>query len=283
MRWGLWCAACIAVLAIWALPLAVHACGGSNPCAVEGGYYLVRLPPGASAERPAGAIIYFHGHRSSAEATMRFKSLTAAADALGVALIAPHGQGDSWSFPNAPRRDRDEISFVERVLDDALARFPIDPARLMSAGFSIGGSMSWYMTCHLGERFAGHTPVSGTFWRPHPAECRGPDPFISHVHGTTDKIFPMTGRVIRKTFRQGDTNEAVAFFRERHGHSPVIEQYRDGNLDCTNAATANGGAVELCLHGGGHSIRGEWVKRGWLRLAAFKGWDGFAQTATGAR
>ena len=202
---------------------------------------------------------------------MGFKSLANAAAELGVALIAPDGREKSWSFPNAPRQRRDEFAFMNLVLDDALRRFPIDPDRLMSSGFSIGGSMSWYMACFLGERFAGHTPISGTWWRPHPDECPGPDPFISHVHGTADKVFPLEGRLIRKTWQQGNTYEAVAFFRERGGNAPVIEHYRDGKLDCTDARTPKGG-VELCLHDGGHSIRGEWVKRGWMRLAAFKGW-----------
>jgi polyhydroxybutyrate depolymerase len=240
---------------------------------------MIRMPDGASAAKPVGAIVYFHGFRSSAAASMRFESLVRVAEELGVALIAPDGLEKSWSFPNAPRARRDELAFMHLVLDDALARFPIDPARVMSAGFSIGGTMSWYMACYLGERFAGHTPISGTFWRPHPAECPGPDPFISHVHGTADKVFPLEGRLIRQTWQQGNTPEAVAFFRTRGGNAPVVEHYQDGKLDCTNAATVNGGAVELCLHEGGHSVRGEWIKRGWMRLAAFKGWTEFKQAA----
>ena len=203
---------------------------------------------------------------------MRFKSLAAAAEELGVALIAPDGLGKSWSFPNSPRRERDELAFMHRVLDDVLERFPIDPNRLMSSGFSIGGTMSWYMACYLGERFAGHAPISGTFWRPVPNECPGPDPFISHVHGTADKIFPLEGRVIRKKYRQGNTLEAIEFFRNRGAAPPAVERYTDGGLDCSASETRLGGQVELCLHAGGHSIKGEWVRRGWLRLAAFKGW-----------
>lgn len=258
-------------------------CGAALPCQVEEGQYLIELPPGASAAKPVGAIVYFHGYRSSAKASMRFKSLRAAAAELGVALIAPEGLERSWSFPNAPSERRDEIAFVARVLDDALARFPIDRERIMSAGFSIGGTMSWYMACYLAGRFAGHTPIAGTFWRPYPAECSGYDPFISHVHGTADKTFPLAGRVIRQKFHQGDTRETVAFFRERGGNVPLVEHYTDGKLDCTNAATADGGAVELCLHDGGHSIRGEWIKRGWMRLAAFKGWSEFRQAAKAAK
>lgn len=258
---------------------AALACGPDSACNVEGGSYRIRLPAGVSDASPVGAIVYFHGHRSSAEATMRFKSLRDAVEELGVALIAPDGLNGSWSFPSSPRRERDEIAFVGRVLDDVLARFPIDANRIMSAGFSIGGSMSWYMACYLGERFAGHTPISGTFWWPYPASCPSPDPFISHVHGTADTVFPLTGRVIRQKYRQGDTREAIALFLERGGNRPVMEHYLDGQLACERAATSNGGEIELCLHDGGHSVRGEWIKRGWMRLAAFRGWKEFRQIA----
>lgn len=270
-----------AVLALFAGASSVWAetCGPETPCEVDGGEYRIWTPPGADAAKPIGAIVYFHGYGSRATATMRFKSLMMTAKELGVALIAPDGPKKSWSFPNAPWDRRDELAFMNRVLDDALARFPIDPTRLMSSGFSIGGSMSWYMACYVGERFAGHTPIAGTFWRPHPEACPGPDPFISHVHGTADKTFPLTGRLIRNTLQQGNTHEAVAYFRERDGNVPVIEGYQDGKLDCSNTATADGGAVELCLHDGGHSVRGEWIKRGWMRLAVFKGWTEFQQAA----
>lgn len=275
---------------VLALPLAgaeaadsASGCGGEAACKVPLGEYRIVLPDGAASDSPVGAIVYFHGFRSSAAATMRFESLQKAVARLRVALIAPDGLEQSWSFPNAPRDRRDEMAFMTQVLDDALARFPIDPDRIMSAGFSIGGTMSWYMACYLGGRFAGHTPVAGTFWRPHPDECSGPAPFISHVHGTADTVFPLEGRVIRETWRQGDTREAVAFFRTRGGHAPLIEQYRDGVLDCTNAPVQGGGAVELCLHDGGHSIRCEWIERGWKRLAAFKGWREIRQAARTAK
>ena len=34
------------------------------------------------------------------------------------------------------------------------------------------------------------------------------------------------------------------------------------------------GLIELCLHDGGHSVKGTWLKRAWLELAKARGWSG---------
>jgi polyhydroxybutyrate depolymerase len=113
----------------------------------------------------------------------------------------------------------------------------------------------------------------GTFWRPQPEDCPGSDPFISYVHGTADKTFPLTGRLIRGKWHQGDTRHAIGYFLGRHGPAaPVASRSDEGRLQCERTPTAEGGEIELCLHEGGHSVRTEWIERGWNRLAAFKGW-----------
>ena len=57
-------------------------------------------------------------------------------DRLGVLLIAPHGEGETWSFPGSPGRFRDEFELVRDVLDDVGKRFPVDARRLVASGFS---------------------------------------------------------------------------------------------------------------------------------------------------
>ncbi len=252
---------------------AAAACGPKSRCAVEGGYYHIRMPANATAETPVGAIVYFHGYRGSAAGVMANKSLARAAGELSVALVAPHGDGKTWSFPGSPSQRRDEMAFVDEVLDDAIARFPVDPDRLMATGFSIGGTMNWYLACYRGFRFAGFAPIAGAFWRPHPESCPSPDPFLTHVHGMADKVVPMAGRAIRDRWHQGDVREGIAYWRGRHGPlRPRTEIQIEGRLSCERTPTAKGGAIELCLHDGGHSMRTEWVVRGWKRLTAFRGW-----------
>jgi len=272
----------IAQAALAALAISVGAaqsaaaCGVDVPCVVAEGEYLIRLPPNAETRTGYGAIVYFHGHRGSAAGVMRNGALAREASDLGVALIAPHGRDNSWSFPGAPRQKRDEMAFVDHVLSDALARFPIDPERIMASGFSAGGSVVWSLACRTPDRFAGFAPIAGAFWLPLPDHCRaavpGRLPHLFHIHGLADRTVPMAGRPIGNVAHQGDVYKSVDILLVMAAARPEPSAYVEGMLSCRRWGDGEWGGVELCLHGGGHSVRAEWVARGWRKLSAAMGW-----------
>ncbi|MGP1396272.1 MAG: alpha/beta hydrolase family esterase [Inquilinaceae bacterium] len=247
-------------------------CGGDVPCKVANGEYRIALPPSAGDGEPVGAILFLHGWQGTAEAEMGNPGLRAMADRLGVALIAPQGAERSWSLPPFAERRRDEMAFIASVLDDATSRFPIAADRVMASGFSLGGSMVWYLACDMGERFAGFAPVAGAFWRPEPVMCDGPAPNLFHVHGTADRTVPMEGRPIGDWAYQGDVRNGFDMWMAKGGcGTERPETTTSGQLTCERR-NACGGVLELCLHDGGHSVRSEWIERAWRQLAAIRGW-----------
>lgn len=264
--------------AVLMLPLTATACGSEAPCMVEGGEYRIALPPSAVGGQKTGAIVFFHGYRGSAEGVMANKGLMQMAKTLGVALISPHGDSRTWSFPGSPSQRRDEFAFVEAVMTDALGRFPIDPDRVMASGFSLGGSMVWFLACNTPERFAGFAPIAGAFWEPLPKVCATPPgtlPYLFHVHGQADTVVPLAGRPIANgRAHQGDTFESIAVRLKPLDGNVAKTSYLDGKLDCALWTPSGDGGIELCLHDGGHRIRPEWVARAWRKLAAAKGWGG---------
>lgn len=265
------CAAAFAVLA--AAPAA--ACGPDSPCQVEGGQYLIRMPDAVAESGKVGAIVHFHGYRGHAGGVMANGSLGRQATDLGLALVAPDGAGRTWSFPGSPSRYRDEFAFVDAVMADLLQRFPIDPERVMATGFSQGGSMVWNLACHLPERFAGFAPVAGAFWTPLPDACASPGlPTLFHIHGTADRIVPLAGRAIRDIAKQGDVFDGVEVWLKPLAAPPAPVAFRDGRFDCRRWGATTSGGLELCLHGGGHEFRSEWIGRAWRKLARAKGWGG---------
>lgn len=250
------------------LPKPGDPCPTAAGCSVASGSYRIVLPPQAAAGRPVGAILYFHGYQGSAAEVIADPGLLAVARRLGVALIAPDGAGRTWSYPGSPARNRDEFAFVGQVLDDVVARFPVDPGRILASGFSQGGSMVWYLACRMPTRFAAFAPIAGAFWEPLPQRCEGPRPPLVHVHGTSDKTVPLAGRALRSGARQGDVFKSFAILEPggcTAGWAGAVRtDITVGELSCRVAVGCDGPArLELCLHAGGHEADPAWVERAW--------------------
>ncbi len=260
----------VAVL-VTALLIGAPAAADCNPggasCAVESGEYHISLPEG---DGPFPALVMLHGAGGRGEGMVRM--LGSAAAERGWAVIGPQGLrrpgsrfGSSWSFRAGLADMRDEAGFVRDVLNDAEARFPIDRARVVISGFSVGGSMAADIACSDPGIARAFAPVAGNFWRPHPepSDCAGRVDML-HTHGWTDGTVPIEGRVFRGgEVRQGDVFAAMEIFREVNGceRSAPDEITTDGAFWMRVWTSCEAGSLRFAMHSGGHS-----VPRGWLPL-----------------
>lgn len=234
---------------------------------VEGGTYRAHIPASWDGRSHLPLLMFFHGYGQNGGLVMDNKALNRLANEQGVLVIAPDGQemtGDDgrkrtrWSFQGAPMRDqlRNDDVFVAGVLADAKRRWPVDEARVWASGFSIGGSMTWHLACFSGHLFTAYMPIAGAFWRPHPQSCPSGPVNLLHVHGTSDKVVPMTGRAIREIYHQGDVMEGIAFWRDQDGcpaEPSSVTEVADLRCEAWRGCSS-GRQVELCLHPGGHKI-----------------------------
>ncbi len=244
------------------------ACDQASPCTVQDGFYLMRTPKGWDGKTPLPAAVFFHGYSASADEVMKDVELGRTLSDLGVLLVAPNGNDHSWSFPGKMQGSRDDFAFVGHVLDDVEKRLPIDRSRLWATGFSIGGSMTWYLSCFMPERFAAFAPVAGAFWDPmpqiSPPTCPGGPVALRHIHGLADKTVPMAGRPIRGgVYHQGDVMKSIAHLKARNGcpQEPTSTSVKDG-LTCQTWAggtCTSGKEIVLCLHKGEHEIAANWI------------------------
>lgn len=265
------------VVALMLLAGAAQAGCDPSPCEVAGGTYHVVLPDGP----PKGAVMFLHGWGSSGRGSLKMTGMVETITDRGYVLIAPDGtprrgrKGRSWAFHPDFDKPRDEQAFLRAVRDDAAARFGFDAGKVVLSGFSLGGSMAAYVACENPEFFAAYAPVGGGLWRPHPETCAGPVRML-HTHGWSDGVVPLEGRILRGAGRddpgalvQGDIFESFQIWREANGcarNTParfdVKGRYWRRVWEC------DGGALELALHPGGHS-----VPRGWsvMMLDWFEG------------
>ena len=262
-------AVCFAALSLGTAAPA-QACGAETDCRLGDRHYRIALPESHASGTPMGAVVFAHGYRGSAAKVMRNKSLRRVLSDMGLALIALKSADDDWVIPYAPRHmesdGSEEFRYVEAVLRDAAARFPIDQKRIMAAGFSAGGMMVWNLACTMPGRFAGFAAISGTFWMKPPDHCAKPAASLVHIHGESDPTVPLAGRAILET-HQGDVAEALAMYQALGGFRPSGNATANG-LTCRSQSNANGDILDFCLHPGGHSFRSDYVKFAWERLQA---------------
>jgi polyhydroxybutyrate depolymerase len=240
--------------------------GEAGPCRVANGTYHIVLPEGTTG--PVPAILLLHGYGGEGVGSIRNKAMVNLMLGRGYAVIAPDGQprsngaGRSWDFhPDRPAT-RDETAFLIAVADDAAATYGLDRGRMMLAGFSIGGSMTSYVACAVPEAFAAYAPVAGSFWRPHPAKCKGPVR-LHHTHGTADRTVPLTGREIMPGFVQGNVFDAMEIWRQANGCSPTSSETAQGIYTVQSWGDCQPGTdLHFALHEGGHSI-----PKGWAQMA----------------
>ncbi len=260
-----------ALLALGGAAGPAAACGVDGPaCAVPLGSYRIELPEGAAPQAGQPAVMFFHGWGGTAAQTLSNRGMVESFLSRGWAVIAPEGlgregaSGGSWAFhPDRPGA-RDEGDFAREVLADAAAVHAIDRERVMLSGFSIGGSLTWYLACDDPGLAAAYAPVAGAFWRPHPGmeACAGPVRLL-HTHGWRDETVPLEGRPLRGgAILQGDVFHSLEILRATNG----CDQMRADAYDTEGAywrrwwtRCTPGSALEFALHEGGHSVPPDWA------------------------
>lgn len=166
--------------------------------------YAAHVPAG---DGPFPTIVMLHGWGASAHDLLGLAPFVHGGEAL---VLCPQGPvsfeiqpgmaGHGW-FPLTQGRPPDPeefergVSVLERFLDDALPRFPVDERKLVLLGFSQGGVMAYRLALNEPERFAGLVALSS--WLPEAVvETVGPQPAQAQlptlvVHGTEDPMIPV--------------------------------------------------------------------------------------------
>ncbi len=244
------------------------ACGGvEDPCATPLGTYHVAVPEGPG---PHPVFLYFHGAGGNGARQLGTEWAKALL-ARGFAVAAPNGLerpnsrfGPGWFFrPESPGR-RDELAFARELIDDLVDRHGVDPNQVVLTGYSIGGSLVWYLACADHQLAAAYTPYAGGFWRPHPEDCSGPVKLL-HTHGWRDQTVPLEGRPLRNgAIYQGDIFEGLQRWRAENGCTKLrADEFETSGRYWRRTYTScdEGTALELALWPGGHvPPDGEWAE-----------------------
>jgi polyhydroxybutyrate depolymerase len=195
-------------------------------------------------------VVALHGSSSSGAALESVTGLDDTADGNGFVVVYPDGKligGErSWNSGQccepATSAQVDDIGFLNALLDDMLATYPIDPTRVYVTGHSNGAIMAQEVACRMADRVAAVASVSGAL--DSEEACTPPRPVaMLEVHGTADE---------NVLYEYGQ--DAVSAWRRLDGCGPASSTATVGTFDLTTwSRCSDGTVVELAtVQGGPH-------------------------------
>lgn len=151
----------------------------------SGDTFLANALPG----EPRPTVIFLHGGSSSGPRFNSYIDINADLARRGVVAIYPTGFRGHWNDGRggSPRND---VKYLDSMIDLYVAQKIIDPTRLYIAGISNGGMMALGMLCGSGYQFRGAMIVAATFPRAAPKCSRIKPASTILVWGSEDKYFP---------------------------------------------------------------------------------------------
>lgn len=129
-----------------------------------------------------------------------------------------------WYFDNV-----DNVLYFNEMLDDAIARYPIDTNRIYLTGLSMGGIGTWYFAYHTPQRFAAIGPIA---FKEQPGWdlCKAKSVPAWGFHGALDKIIPLSAaQQLVQNFRMCGGNINFTVYPQ-NGHDAWTITYNKPDL-----------------------------------------------------
>ena len=140
--------------------------------------------PATIPDTPLPLLVLLHGAGGSAAGILR--RLGSAADAAGIAVLAPDSRDDTWDAIRGGFGP--DVRFLSRALDRVFESVSIDPARIAIGGFSDGATYALSIGLANGDLFRRLLAFSPGFIVGDRLQGT-PKIFVSH--GTGDRVLPI--------------------------------------------------------------------------------------------
>ena len=149
------------------------------------GRFLLYLPRGFEQEKKKWPLLMFlHGSGERGDDLEKVK------DHGPPKLIA---QGKEFPFivvsPQCPDNARWSTEMLNALLDEVIAKLPVDEDRVYLTGLSMGGQGTWNLAMASPERFAAIAPVCG--WGSRDVMCVLKNTPVWKFHGAKDDVVPL--------------------------------------------------------------------------------------------
>lgn len=132
-------------------------------------------------------VLALHGMGLSAgwaQGAMQFEKL---ADTANFVVVYPQSDGTMWDLGGSK-----DVDFMLALIDSMANRYKIDRDRVYATGFSMGGMLSWYLSCKIPDKIAAIVPDDGfpLYGMSGCSEVRHVP--VLHIHGSADDFVKYT-------------------------------------------------------------------------------------------
>lgn len=231
--------------------------------------FIVHVPESYTGTTRVPLVLDFHPLGGSGSQEQSGSGYQRVADEEGFLIAFADGIDNAWNIGPCctSSRDVDDLGFALAMIDSIAADGCVDPKRIYSVGFSMGGGMSHYLACNAADVFAAVAPAAFDLLIPEEMPCTPARPIsVLAFRGTNDMTVPFGGGLGpsgRVTFmgaegsfeRWAEINGCTA--------SPTSE------AGCSYYSECDGGTeVGLCVAQGGGHATGD-ANAGWEFLRRF--------------
>lgn len=221
--------------------------------------FILHVPTGYTGSSPVPLVIDWHPIFGTGSGQRSGSGYARLSDREGFIVAFPDGIDNAWNVGPCCTLSRsvDDVGFARAIVKDIQSQACIDPKRIYTTGFSMGGGMSHYLACNAADLFAASVPAAFDLLAEEEQPCKPARPIgIMSFRGTSDFVVPYAG---------GASNppNGLAVTIHFRGAVATFEHWKQLN-GCTGTPTTNGmcqtytncqGGVEttLCTQRGGHT------------------------------
>lgn len=213
---------------------------------------LIYQPTSLSNQDRVPALLVLHGGLGNAENMRETTFLDKLGETERFVTVYPNGTGlrflksrKTWNAGRccgpAVKRKIDDVGYLSQLIDDLVANYHVDPAKVYVTGFSNGAMMAYRLACEIPNKIAAIVPISGTLAVEHCASANSVA--VLHIHGETDQNVPVAGgegsRSVAGVKHRSVKGTFDLLLANRKCDAPEIEQLSNvlkNSYRCSNGA-----------------------------------------------
>ena len=232
--------------------------GAGATCDSVGGRLFQLIVPTTATTLPRPVLLAFHGSPpsyGSPQKLNQFMALQQFANQYGYLIALPQG-GEDWAWSSelqAGTTHSADTRYALQVIDRLVSAHNADGNKVGTVGFSAGAMMSYKLICQVPERVKAAFAVSGQAVG-ELTNCQPGLPVaLHHLHGKTDDVMPIEGRVSQSGKLINSLENTIARFQQINGCATNYNQSEPWQLQTAgNMATRY--EYQGCLQATGYTL-----------------------------